>query len=55
MEAIWRDLGDHVQRCDPPQDHLDLLDARRLQVESGQANLLSWDTVKDSIGTRTDF
>jgi putative addiction module component (TIGR02574 family) len=52
MEAIWRDLRDHVDGCDPPREHRDLLDARRTDVDSGEAKLLDWDSVKHSIGTR---
>jgi putative addiction module component (TIGR02574 family) len=52
MEAIWRDLVEHVERCDAPQEHRDLLDRRRARVESGDAELRDWDKVKHTIGSR---
>jgi len=52
MEAIWRDLGEHVERCEVPREHRELLDLRRSRVTAGAATLRDWDTVKHTIGSR---
>jgi hypothetical protein len=52
MQSIWEDLRSHVDRFGVPQSHKDILDERRRRVESGQAQLLDWDEVKNSIGKR---
>ena len=52
MEAIWRDLGEHVEKCDVPPEHRELLDRRRAQVNEGKSVLKDWDTVKHTIGSR---
>ena len=50
MEAIWADLREHVDSSPVPQAHKDLLDARRLRVETGEASIRDWDVVKNLIG-----
>jgi putative addiction module component (TIGR02574 family) len=52
MEAIWRDLGEHVEECDVPPEHRMLLDRRRAHVAEGKAVLKDWDSVKHTIGSR---
>lgn len=50
MEVIWEDLRARADRAGISQEQKDLLDARRARVASGEAKLLDWDSVKDSIG-----
>jgi putative addiction module component (TIGR02574 family) len=52
MEVLWEDLRSHTEGAAVPQWHKDLLDARRKAVEAGQEEILDWDEVKDSLGTR---
>ncbi|MCF7764115.1 MAG: addiction module protein [Verrucomicrobia bacterium] len=52
MESIWEDLRGHVDRFGVPQSHKDILDERRRRIESGKAQILRWDDVKNSIGKR---
>jgi putative addiction module component (TIGR02574 family) len=52
MEAIWADLSKQAEQFEIPDDHLQLLDARRARVASGESTLLDWDEVKHSIGRR---
>ena len=52
MEAIWEDLRSHADQVLVPQWHKDLLDERRRAVEAGREEVLDWDTVKDSLGSR---
>ena len=50
METIWEDLRVRADAVCISQDQKDLLDARRARVASGQAKILDWDSVKNSIG-----
>ena len=50
MEVIWEDLRARADRAGISQEQKDVLDARRARVASGEAKLLDWDSVKDSIG-----
>ena len=52
MEVLWEDLRLHAEGVPVPQWHKELLDARRKAVEAGQEQLLEWDEVKNSLGTR---
>ena len=52
MEAIWRDLSENVEKCDVPLEHRELLDRRRARIAAGAGDLLDWDTVKHTIGSR---
>ena len=52
MQSIWEDLRSHVDRFGLPQSHKEILDERRRRVESGEAQLLDRDEVKNSIGKR---
>lgn len=52
MEAIWQDLGAHVETCDVPPEHRQLLDRRRARVASGEVDLRDWDTVKHTVGSQ---
>ena len=52
MEAIWADLSAQAERFEIPKDQLQLLDARRARVASGESTLLDWDTVKHNIGRK---
>jgi putative addiction module component (TIGR02574 family) len=49
MEALWEDMKKKVEKCGIPQEHIKLLDARRLAVESGEDRILDWDRVKHSL------
>lgn len=50
MEAIWEDLRERAETCAISQETKDLLELRRARVESGEAKMLDWDSVKHSIG-----
>jgi hypothetical protein len=52
MAAIWADMAKVVDGLDIPEEHLELLEARRSRVENGEDKLLDWDTVKHHIGRR---
>ena len=52
MEVLWEDLRSHVGHVPVPQWHKELLDARRAAVESGEEQILDWDEVKGTLGTR---
>jgi putative addiction module component (TIGR02574 family) len=52
MEVLWEDLRSHAEGVPVPQWHKELLDARRKAVEAGQEEILEWDEIKDSLGTR---
>lgn len=54
MEAIWEDLRSQADQVLVPQWHKDLLDERRRAVEAGREEVLDWDTVKDSLGSRRE-
>lgn len=51
MEAIWHDLSEHVEMCDVPLEHRELLDRRRARVAAGAVVLRDWDAVKHTIGS----
>lgn len=50
MEAIWEDFRDRFERMPVPEDLRALLDQRRARVREGAAQILDWDSVKNSIG-----
>lgn len=50
METLWEEMRDLYEQSEIPQAHKDLLDLRRVRVESGEAKLVDWDSVKSSIG-----
>jgi putative addiction module component (TIGR02574 family) len=50
MEALWDDLRERFERFEIPEEHKKLLDLRRKRVESGEAQLRDWDSVKGTIG-----
>ena len=50
MEVIWEDFRERFEGREIPQQYKDLLDQRRARVDSGEAELLEWDTVKSTIG-----
>jgi putative addiction module component (TIGR02574 family) len=52
MEALWEDLRLHVEGIPVPEWHKKLLDSRRRAVEEGREDILEWDEVKGSLGTR---
>jgi hypothetical protein len=52
MEAIWQDLDQHLESVDAPPEHLELLARRRARVAQGDAVLLDWDTIRNTIGQR---
>lgn len=52
MEAIWQDLAEHVESCDVPLVHREMLDRRRARVAAGAVELRDWNTVKHTIGSR---
>jgi putative addiction module component (TIGR02574 family) len=52
MEAIWEDLRAHAEQVPVPTWHKELLDERRKAVEEGREEVLDWDFVKDSLGSR---
>lgn len=50
LELIWDDLRRHVEKVDAPKRHQEILDSRQQRVDSGEATLQDWDTVKHRIG-----
>ena len=52
MEALWDDLRSRAEGVPVPEWHKDLLDARRKAVKGGQEDILEWNDVKRSLGTR---
>lgn len=52
MEALWADLRERFEAADIPQEHREILDARRSKVEAGEMKVLAWDDVKSTIGRR---
>ncbi len=52
MEAIWEDLRARADELPVPGWHKELLDGRRKAVEEGREEVLDWDSVKDSLGSR---
>ena len=52
MEAIWEDLRSRAEDVPVPQWHKELLDSRHDAVEAGQEEILEWDEIKGSLGTR---
>ncbi len=52
MECIWQDLAGHVERCDIPLAHREMLDRRRARVAAGAVELRDWNSVKHTIGSR---
>jgi putative addiction module component (TIGR02574 family) len=52
MEAIWEDLRATAEQVPVPAWHKELLDERRKAVEEGREEVLDWDSIKDSLGSR---
>jgi putative addiction module component (TIGR02574 family) len=52
MEAIWEDLRAQAGQIPVPAWHKELLDERRKAVEEGREEILDWDSIKDSLGSR---
>jgi putative addiction module component (TIGR02574 family) len=52
MEAIWDDLRSNAEAVLVPDWHKNLLDERRNVVEQGKEQVLEWDEVKDSLGSK---
>jgi putative addiction module component (TIGR02574 family) len=52
MEAIWEDLRAQADQVPVPAWHKELLDERRKAVEEGREEVLDWDSIKDSLGSR---
>jgi putative addiction module component (TIGR02574 family) len=52
MEAIWDDLRAQAEQVPVPAWHKELLDERRKAVEEGREEVLDWDAVKNSLGSR---
>ena len=52
MEAIWEDLRAQAEQVPVPPWHKKLLDDRRKAVEEGREEVLDWDSIKDSLGSR---
>jgi hypothetical protein len=50
MEVIWEDLRQRAEGMGVSAAERELLDNRRQRVANGQARILDWDAVKDSIG-----
>lgn len=50
MELLWADMSSRVESAGTPEDHKQLLDARRERAASGEAALLNWDRVKNTVG-----
>ena len=50
MEAIWEDLRGRVDDMGVPKEHRRILDDRRARIDSGEAKVLDWDQVKQSLG-----
>ncbi len=49
MEDLWEDLSRKTAGLEPPAWHADVLAARELAVDSGQAQFESWSDAKDRI------
>ena len=52
MEAIWEDLRAQAEQVPVPAWHQELLDERRRAVEEGREEVLDWDSVKGTLGSR---
>ena len=50
MEFLWDDMRLSLESAETPRDHQDLLDSRRVRVDNGDALLLDWDRVKNTVG-----
>jgi len=50
MEFLWGDMRLSLESAETPRDHQDLLDSRRARVDNGEASLLDWDRVKNTVG-----
>ena len=52
MEAIWEDLRAQAEQVPVLPRHKKLLDDRKKAVEEGREEVLEWDSIKDSLGSR---
>ena len=52
MEAIWEELCAHSESVPMPEWHRELLDARQQALEAGQEEILDWDAIKNTLGSR---
>jgi hypothetical protein len=50
MRNLWEDMRSEISSANETPEIIDLLDQRSARIESGEAQLLDWDTVKGSIG-----
>ena len=50
METLWDDLRERFEQAGIPDSVKRLLDERRARVQSGQAQLLDWDSIKGTLG-----
>ncbi len=50
MELLWADMRSSVDSAGTPKEHQELLDSRRSRVSRGEASLMDWDRVKNTIG-----
>lgn len=50
MEELWESLRSAEDEVPSPDWHKDVLDARRARVESGEAEFLSLDEVRNRLG-----
>jgi hypothetical protein len=50
MSSLWDDMRGEFATAPETPEIIDLLDQRAARVESSEAELLEWDTVKGSIG-----
>lgn len=52
MESIWEELRAQADQVPVPSWHKTLLDERRKAVTEGREEVLDWDSVKSSLGSR---
>lgn len=52
MEFLWEDLSEKVEEIPLSETQKSLLDSRLERLSSGEAKVLDWDAVKDSLTQR---
>lgn len=52
MMSLWDDMRQTFENSAESEEIHTLLDKRAARIESGEAEVLDWDTVKGSIGRR---
>lgn len=52
MEVLWDDMRSTIDQAetDIPMNHKEILDSRKERVQNGEAKLLDWDEVKETVG-----